>query len=540
MTNAPLSTGPAATTYDAPPNEVMDDRRFVGHPRGLGLLFLVEMWERFSYYGMRALLVLYLVNALQWDPARASLLYGAYTGSVYLTPLLGGWLADRFIGTRRSLVIGGLIIALGHFLLIFGPAPVALGAPSPAAARMLPFYLGLICVVFGTGFFKPNVSTMVGQLYAPGDERRDAGFTIFYMGINTGAFIAPFICGWLGERVGWDYGFGAAGVGMLLGVALFLYYRDRFMPGVGLAPSRAADSPAVESRRSSNAPLADAAEALAAPQRTDHTGSSLVHAVGGAVVGGGLALLGAHWHVGIANILGILMAAAAGAALSAAYFGTRGDERKRMVALIIVVTFGAFFWLAFEQAGSSLTLFADKNTNRVLHSFVIPASWFQGIQPLSIILLAPVMAWVWRALGARHREPSTSLKMVAGLALVGAGFLFLVVAAGPADRGVLVSPFWLVAAYVLHSVGELCLSPVGLSYVTKVAPARFASLMMGVWFLSIAAANYLGGFLASMMHQVPSLTRFFMIPVATSFGAAIVMLAMVPLLKRLTASVADA
>jgi proton-dependent oligopeptide transporter, POT family len=529
MTTVPPSTGAAATTYDVPPNQAMNDRRFVGHPRGLGLLFLVEMWERFSYYGMRALLVLYLVNALRWDSGRASLLYGAYTGSVYLTPLLGGWLADRFIGTRRSLVIGGVLIALGHFMLAFGPAAVAPGLPSPANARMLPFYVGLLLVVFGTGFFKPNVSTMVGQLYAAGDERRDAGFTIFYMGINTGAFIAPFICGWLGERVGWDYGFGAAGVGMLLGLALFIYYRDRYMPGVGLVPAR-----------SSDAPVAAAARALAQPERADRTGNSLVHASLGAAVGLVLALFGAHWHVDIANALGILMAAATGAALSAAFFGTRGDERRRMMALIIVVTFGAFFWLAFEQAGSSLTLFADRNTNRALGSFLVPASWFQSIQPLSIILLAPVMAWVWRALSARRREPSTSLKMVAGLALVGAGFLFLVVAAGPADRGILVSPLWLVAAYVLHSVGELCLSPVGLSYVTKVAPARFASLMMGVWFLSIAAANYLGGFLASMMHQVPSLTRFFMIPVATSFGAAIVMLALVPLLKRLTASVPDA
>jgi POT family proton-dependent oligopeptide transporter len=536
MTHVNPSTGAAATSYDRPPNQAMDDRRFLGHPRGLGLLFLVEMWERFSYYGMRALLVLYLVNALRWDPARASLLYGAYTGSVYLTPLLGGWLADRILGTRRSLVIGGLVIALGHFLLAFGPSPVALGAASPGSAAMLPFYLGLVCVVIGTGFFKPNVSTMVGQLYNPGDDRRDAGFTIFYMGINTGAFIAPFICGWLGERVGWDYGFGAAGIGMLLGLVLFLYYRDKVMPGIGLPPVEGNEHMA----RAVDEPVARAAEALAAPQKADRSGNSVMHAIIGAVIGGGLALFGAHWHVELANVLGILMAAAAGAVFAVGVFGTRGDERKRMIALFMVVTFGMFFWLAFEQAGSSLTLFADKNTDRALGSFVVPASWFQSIQPLAIILLAPVMAWLWRALGRRHREPSTSLKMVAGLALVGAGFLFLVVAGGPADRGVLVSPMFLVSAYLLHTLGELCLSPVGLSYVTKVAPARFGSLMMGVWFLSIAAANYLGGFLASMMHEVPSLTKFFMIPVATSFGAAVVMLALVPVLKKLTASVADA
>ena len=536
MTHVNPATGAAATSYDKPPNQAMDDRRFLGHPRGLGLLFIVEMWERFSYYGMRALLVLYLVNALRWDSARASLLYGAYTGSVYLTPLLGGWLADRLLGTRRSLVIGGLVIALGHFLLAFGPSPVAAGSASPGNAAMLPFYLGLICVVIGTGFFKPNVSTMVGQLYRAGDDRRDAGFTIFYMGINTGAFIAPFICGWLGERVGWDYGFGAAGVGMLLGLVIYMYYRDKVMPGIGLPPADADEHVA----RAEDEPVARAAESLVEPQKADHTPNSSMHAIIGAVIGAVLALFGTHWHVDLANVLGILMAAAAGAVFAVGVFGTRGDERKRMIALFIVVTFGMFFWLAFEQAGSSLTLFADKNTDRELGTFLVPASWFQSIQPLAIILLAPVMAWLWRALGRRRREPSTSLKMVLGLALVGAGFLFLVVAGGPADRGVLVSPMFLVSAYLLHTVGELCLSPVGLSYVTKVAPARFGSLMMGVWFLSIAAANYLGGFLASMMHEVPSLRSFFMIPVATSFGAAIVMLLLVPVLKKLTASVRDA
>ncbi|MBA3671710.1 MAG: peptide MFS transporter [Gemmatimonadaceae bacterium] len=524
MTNPPIDA--AATTYDQPPVLAMDDRAFAGHPRGLGLLFFVEMWERFSYYGMRALLVLYLVNALKWPRADASLLYGAYTGSVYLTPLLGGWLADRFLGTRRSLVVGGIIIALGHFLLAFGPGAVADGGASPDGSAMAIFYLGLVLVVVGTGFFKPNVSTMVGQLYRPGDSRRDAGFTIFYMGINLGAFIAPLACGWLGEKIGWHYGFGAAGIGMLLGLALYLLKRDHFLPGIGLAPPNRED-----------APLATAAEALASPVPA---GGSLIPALGGAGVGGLLALSAAYGNLTLSNILGVLMAAAAGAAISTAFFGTRGDERRRMIALIIVVVFATFFWLAFEQAGSSMTLFADKNTDRHFGSGTFPASWFQSVQPLSIILLAPVMAWLWNALARRGSEPSTSVKMVFGLALVGAGFLFLVIAGGPADRGVLVSPFWLVAAYVAHSLGELCLSPVGLSYFTKVAPARFTSLMMGVWFLALGAANYLGGFLASKMDVVSSLPRFFMIPVATSFGAALVMLMLVPVLKRLTATVADA
>jgi POT family proton-dependent oligopeptide transporter len=523
------STGAASTSGSAPMS-AMDDRAFVGHPRGLGLLFFVEMWERFSYYGMRALLVLYLVNALQWDRGKASLLYGAYTGSVYLTPLLGGWLADRFLGTRRSLVIGGLLISAGHFLLAFGPGAVSAGGLPPAAAAMLPFYLGLILVVFGTGFFKPNVSTMVGQLYAPGDARRDAGFTIFYMGINLGAAIAPLACGYLGERVGWHYGFGAAGVGMLLGLSLYLYARDRFLPGIGLTAPRAGVAPA-----------AGASESVGTPAEKDSTGNTLVHAIGGAVVLGGLALFGARSSLTLSNLLGVLMAASAGAAASVAFFGTRGTDRKRITALLIVAIFAAIFWLAFEQAGSSLTLFADKNTDRSLSGGgTFPASWFQFVQPAAIICLAPLFAWLWRALAARGREPSTSIKMVFGLAFVGAGFLFLVVAGGPADRGVLVSPMWLVSAYIFHTFGELCLSPVGLSYVTKVAPVRFGSLMMGFWFLSTAVANYLGGFLASKMTVVPSLPVFFTIPVVTSIGAALVMLALVPTLKRLTSTVQGA
>jgi POT family proton-dependent oligopeptide transporter len=231
-----------ATTMDRPP--VLDDRALLGHPRCLGLLFIVEMWERFSYYGMRALLILYLVNALQWPDGEAARLYGAYTGLVWLTPLIGGYLADRFIGTRRSLVIGGAVIALGHIALAFGPQPVTGDVPLKDMSVMWPFYLGLALVIIGTGFFKPNVSTMVGQIYREGDQRRDAGFTIFYMGINLGAFLAPLVCGSLGQRVGWHYGFGAAAVGMILGLVVYLWGRERYLPGIGVRvrhdPSNAA------------------------------------------------------------------------------------------------------------------------------------------------------------------------------------------------------------------------------------------------------------------------------------------------------------
>ncbi|GAC1647759.1 MAG: peptide MFS transporter [Gemmatimonadaceae bacterium] len=478
------------------------------------------MWERFSFYGLRALLVLYLVKALRWPSGSASLLYGAYTGSVYLTPLIGGWLADRLLGTRRSLVIGGLLIAIGHFLLAFGPGKTGSEPLPPHATAMFVFYAGLACVVAGTGFFKPNVSTMVGQLYRVGDVRRDAGFTIFYMGINVGAAAAPFVCGWLGERVGWHYGFGAAGVGMLAGLALYVSARDRLLPGVGLPPRRAHGD----------------LEGDASGSQRPRTATAR-RAIGGAVTGAGLSLLAVRNAFTLSSVLGLVMGASFGAAASTAYFGTRGEERRRVSALLIVVLFAIFFWLAFEQAGSSLTLFADRNIRRTIGTFTFPASWFQIVQPALIILLAPAFASLWFALAAKGREPSAYLKMVLGLVAVGVGFMFLVAAGRSADDGLLVSPLWLIAAYALHTVGELCLSPVGLSYVTKVAPARFGSLLMGTWFLALAVANYLGGFLASQIDQISSLSRFFMIPVATSLGAALLLWALVPWLSRMTEGV---
>ncbi|HEU4563815.1 MAG TPA: peptide MFS transporter [Gemmatimonadaceae bacterium] len=523
-------TSPATTTLDRPP--ALDDRALFGHPRGLGLLFVVEMWERFSYYGMRALLVLYLVNALRWTDGDASRLYGMYTGLVYLTPLIGGYLADRFIGTRRSLVVGGIIIALGHFTMAFGPdtIPVGTGALKDFGSLM-PFYIGLLLIIIGTGFFKPNVSTMVGQIYPPGDARRDAGFTIFYMGINVGAGLAPLVCGYLGQRVGWHYGFGAAGVGMLLGLIIYLWGRDKYLPGIGLARRDEADNAA-----------AVGAEGLA-----KETAVNPRHGLIGAVLGAAVAFAtGGDW-------LGYLFGIIIGAALGITILGSRGEERKRVIALFIVVFFVIFFWMAFEQAGSSMNLFADRYTRLSVVGFTFPSSWFQSVNSMFILIFAPIFAVLWGALSRRGREPSTALKMATGLILLGIGFVFLVVGAKGADacvaevgreaaRGAsspcaIASPMWLVMAYLFHTWGELMLSPVGLSYVTKVAPLRFASLLMGVWFLANAAANTLGGYLAAMTENIATQSKFFMIPVATSIGAGIVMFALVPLLKRLTASV---
>ena len=499
----------------------MDDRSFFGHPRGLGLLFITEMWERFSYYGMRALLVLYLVNALSWQTADATSLYGTYTMLVYLTPLIGGFLADRFIGTHRSLVIGGFVIAAGHFVL--------------AIPGMTAFYAGLGLVVIGTGFFKSNVSTMVGQLYAPGDARRDAGFTLFYMGINLGAFLGPIICGYLAQSpdFGWHYGFAAAGVGMVLGLIVYIVSKRKYLGDIGDRPM--AEAPAVR-----------ADEAVHAPAGED---SSTKNGIIGALLGG---VVG--WFIG--GALSAFVSAVIGASLAITILGSEGEERKRVIALFIVAFFVVFFWAAYEQTGSSMALFADKFTDLQVGDRIIPSTWFQSINPFVILIFAPVFATLWLRLGAMGKEPSTPLKMAVGLTFLGIGFLFMVVGGARADTGIKVSPFWLVAAYAFHTFGELCLSPVGLSYVTKVAPVRFASLLMGVWFLANAAANKLAGFVAGftpMPGEAPAAPMagiggylqtlsgtnrgFFMIFVVSSIIASLLMFLCVPLLRRLTRTV---
>lgn len=417
-------------------------------PPGLWLLFVVEMWERFSYYGMRALLVLYLVNELRWDDASASRLYGNYTALVYLTPIAGGWLADRFIGTRRSLVLGGAIIAAGHFALAF--------------PGMVMFYLGLAGIIIGTGFFKPNVSTLVGQLYGENDPRRDSGFTIFYMGINLGAFLAPLVCGWLAQEYGWHVGFAAAGVGMVLGLLIYLWGVNRYLPGIGLAPNRAEQKAAAAAR----GPL------------------------------------------------------------------TR-EERQRVAVIFIVAFFVVFFWAAFEQAGASMNLFADRHTDTNLWGFNFPAAWFQSVNPFIILLFAPFFAVLWTGLGRAGREPPTPAKMAIGLLLLAAGFGVMVIGAARADAGMQVSPMWLIGAYTLHTFGELCLSPVGLSLVTKLAPVQFASLLMGVWFLANFAANWLAGQLSALMGNFDSLQEFFSIFLIGPAVAGLILLAISPILKRM-------
>ena len=451
-----MSTASAAVQVERPqptPQQPLD-AGFMGHPRGLPLLFIVEMWERFSYYGMRGLLVLYLVNSLRWSDADAANLYGTYTGLVYLTPLLGGWLADRWLGTRRSLVIGSVVIAAGHFSL--------------ALHGMAAFYAGLGLIIVGTGFFKPNVSTMVGQLYGEGDTRRDAGFTFFYMGINLGSFLAALTCGWVAQAYGWHWGFATAGFGMLLGLLVYLWGRGRYLAGIGLPPSRSGG------RRSAGAVSVDGKAPAA-------------------------------------------------------------DDWRRVMALAVVFAFVIAFWAGFEQAGSSMNLFADRHTDRLVRGFTIPTAWFQAVNAFGILVFAPLFAWMWASLARRGREPSTPAKMVMGLFLLGLGFGLLAVGGRISDTGVRVSPLWLMGAYTLHTWGELCLSPMGLSYVTRVAPARFASLLMAAWFLSNSFGNKLAGSAAALAGTMPSGT-FFSIFVVTSLSAAAILFLLVPFINRLTAS----
>ncbi len=440
-------------------------------PRGLALLFFTEMWERFSYYGMRALLILYLIDTATggfgWTQERASRLYGWYTGLVYLTPILGGWLADRYLGTAKSLIIGGIVIALGHFTM--------------AAETHFTFFAGLGLIIIGTGFFKANVSTLVGQLYGDHDPRRDSGFTIFYIGINAGAFIGPIICGWLAANpnFGWRWGFGAAGVGMTLGVICFLLLRKKYIGDIGMQPMARTASSA--GREAGSAPLTK-------------------------------------------------------------------EEKDRVLAIIIVVFFVAFFWLAFEQAGSSLNVFAQQKTQRAVGGWLgsivpngeIPAAWFQSVGPFFILTLAPLFAMLWNRMGAR--QPSTPVKMTGGLFFLGLGFVVIAAGAYLAGADGLASPFFLITLYFLHTCGELMVSPVGLSFVTKVAPVKIASMMMGVWFLSNFSANLVGGYIAGTVQKVSrgevftllgGQADFFLIFIFTSFAACGLLVLLTPMLKRL-------
>ncbi len=479
------------------------DTRFFGHPRGLATLFFTEMWERFSFYGLRALLILFMTasaaqGGLGFDDAKAGIIYGLYASSVYLLSLPGGWVADRLLGARRSVLWGGILIAAGQFCLV----PTGLAS----------FYTGLLLIVLGTGLLKPNVSTIVGLIYPPRDNRRDAGFSIFYMGINLGAFISPLICGWVGQKINWHFGFGIAGIGMVVGVVQYAL-GARHLGEAGVRPAQ----PGGRRRALLIAILLTAAVAAVIVAVVRVWRVDLTAQIIGDAFGFGLLAIA----VGIFTWM---------------IFGPRWSplERKRALAILVLFIAACVFWSAFEQAGSSLNLFADRGTNNVVLGFHFPASWYQALNALFIIVFAPIFAWLWIALG-KH-EPSSPTKFAIGLLFVGLGFTVLVPAALIAGRHGRVSPWWLVVTYLCHTFGELSLSPVGLSAMTKLAPERVASLMMGVWFLSISVGDYLGGRAASLYASLPVPTLFGVVA-AFAFVAAAVMFLMVKPTERLMSGV---
>ena len=452
------------------------DRRFFGHPRGLATLFFTEMWERFSYYGMRAILIYFLTSqiskgGLGFSDSKAGAVYGLYTAMVYLLCLGGGWIADRITGQRRAVLIGGIFISLGEFCLML---------PSEAG-----FYAGLVLLMFGTGLLKGNVSTIVGQLYPKGDPRRDSGFSIFYMGINIGALVSPILCGYVGERISWRLGFGLAGLGMLAGLIQYVL-GGKYLGAAGLQPASTGD-PAEDHRQKRSAAIA--------------VGTGL----------GIFVLLGVLAVVGVLAVSATMISDALGWCLlgiSVVVFSwlifSRGwtlAERKRSAAILVLFIASALFWAAFEQAGSSLSLFAEPATDRHIFGFEFPGSWFQFVQPFFVIALAPVFAWLWLALG--RREPSSPAKFAIGLTFGGLAFAILIPAANMTAGGGMVGPGWLTATYFLQTLGELSLSPVGLSAMTKLAPERAAGFMMGIWFLSTSIGNWLAGRAASLYSSMP-------------------------------------
>lgn len=470
-------------------------------PKGLFLLFFVEMWERFSYYGMRALLVLYMLNFLNFSMEKSGRIYGWYTGMVYLTPLIGGYIADRYWGQRRAILIGSLLMALGHFSLAFPALPF--------------FFTGLILLIMGNGFFKPNISTVVGSLYEENDPRRDAGFTIFYMGINLGAFFSPFVCSTLGEKVGWHWGFSAAGIGMLLGLMMYLWGQKQFLGDKCMKaknPQKNYSMPII---------LVSVVLIFLILSAFQFSGYEIIERVPKYI----------YWITAILVVTGFIYAYTTNSSKSTL---TR-VEKQRIAVIFIMVFFSIFFWSAFEQAGSSLTIFADKETNRNLSifgfNFVVPTGYFQSINPLLIFLLAPLFSKLWIRLADVHKEPSSPLKFSIGLGFLSVGFMVMVVAAKIYEVSGPVSMLWLIGAYFFHTLGELCLSPVGLSLVTKLSPVQFTSLMMGVWFLSSFVANFVGGFFAGN-YDAMNHSKFFMIPMTTAILSALLLFLLTPRIRK--------
>jgi POT family proton-dependent oligopeptide transporter len=461
----------------------MENNTQKGHPKGLYLLFFTEMWERFSYYGMRAIFTLFMVNALMFDKSLSSTIYGNYTGLVYLTPLIGGYVADRYWGNRKSIFWGGVMMAIGQFFMFLaGSFYTEVGLASTL------MFTGLGFLIFGNGFFKPNISTMVGQLYPEGDKRVDSAFTIFYMGINLGAFIAPLVCGGFGEvydneglivPAAFKWGFLAACIGMVISIISFELLKNKYIvsptgEAIGTKPKKI-EKVVTEKKK------IDVTSIL----KWISLSAILFVAFKGLM---GLDLIGAFIYT---------LCIVAPASIITDKSLTKVEKQKIWV-IFIIAFFVIFFWSAFEQAGASLTFFAQEQTDRSLMGSEIPASFFQSINAVAIVIFAPIFAFIWTRLGKKNREPASPVKQALGLFLLAVGYLIIAFGVKDIDPSVKVSMFWLVTLYTVHTFGELCLSPIGLSMVVKLAPVRFASLLMGVWFLSTATANKFAGDLSSL------------------------------------------
>ena len=495
-----------------------DDRSFFGHPRGLSTLFFTEMWERFSFYGIRPLLVLFMSAAIidggfGIERTQASAIVGIYAASVYLASLPGGWVADRLLGLRRAILLGAFLISLGH---------ISIGLSSFAHSKV-PFFLGLIFIVLGTGLLKPNISAIVGDLYPEGGARRDAGFSIFYMGINTGATVGQIATGILGEKLGWHWGFGLAGVGMLLGLTWFALNARKTLGNLGTTVSRDPD-PVKQARAETRMKLGLA------------LGLGLLALV---VILAATGVITVNPQVMGQYMTYVLVGTAA------LYFtyvlgfgGLTKDEKKRIVVIAILFVFAAIFWSAFEQAPTSLNLFAKDFTDRVVFGWEIPATWFQSANSFFIILLAPVFASIWLALGKRGKNPPSPAKFALGLLFAAFGFAIMIVTANlvvGSGGGLRVSPMWLVVSYLFQTVGELCLSPVGLSSMTKLSPRKYVGQMMGIWFLASSVGNLIAGLVGGHVdpEKLDQMPRLFIATTLALLAAAIVLAAMVPFIKKL-------
>ena len=503
----------------------VNDKRFFGHPRGLATLFFTEMWERFSYYGLRPLLVLFMAAALMdggfgFDRGQASAIVGIYGAMVYVASLPGGWVADRILGLQRAIFIGAALITSGHL-------SIGLSGIAGEGLEKIFFFLGLILIVLGTGLLKPNISAIVGDLYPEGGSRRDAGFSIFYMGINIGAFAGQLITGFLGEAIGWHYGFGAAGVGMFLGLVVFWLTAKKTLGPIGMDVVKHPD-PVVQAKQERTVKLV-LGIALGAIALT------FVLTAAGMITLDAQALGRYMTFILVGLALGFFAYVFIAGELSK-------DEMKRVAVIVVLFLFAAVFWSAFEQAPTSLNLFARDFTERQMGGFLIPATWFQSVNAFFIVLFAPLFAALWIGLGKRGIDLSSPAKFTLGLFLAGIGFMLMIFAANKvvASGGTeLVSPWWLIGSYFFQTMGELCLSPVGLSSMTKLSPRKYVGQMMGIWFLASAVGNLIGGLVGGHVdpEKLEEMPRLFTATTLSLFAATVILGLLIVPVRRMMVGV---